>query len=44
MPGAGIIRNAGIIQGRALYEEITYLHVANISPEKRTYDDLNSMN
>ena len=22
MPGAGIIRNAGIIQGRALYEEI----------------------
>ena len=24
MPGAGIIRNAGIIQGRVLYEEIRY--------------------
>ena len=24
MPGAGIIRNAGIIRGRALYEEIRY--------------------
>ena len=25
VPGPGIIRNAGIIQGRALYEEIRYL-------------------
>ena len=25
MPGVGIIRNAGIIQGRVLYEEIRYL-------------------
>ena len=24
VPGAGIIRNAGIIRGRALYEEIRY--------------------
>ena len=24
MPGAGIIRNAGIIRGSALYEEIRY--------------------
>ena len=26
-PGAGIIRNAGIIRGRALYEEIRYSKV-----------------
>ena len=25
MPGAGIIRNAGIIGGRVLYEEIRYI-------------------
>ena len=25
VPGAGIIRNAGIIRGRALYEEIRYV-------------------
>ena len=25
VPGAGIIRNAGIIQGRVLYEEIQYV-------------------
>ena len=25
MPGAGIIRNAGSIRGRALYEEIRYV-------------------
>ena len=24
VPGAGIIRNAGIIRGRAIYEEIQY--------------------
>ena len=27
VPGAGIIRNAGIIRGRALYEEIRYSKV-----------------
>ena len=25
MPGAGIIRNAGIIRGRVLFDEIRYL-------------------
>ena len=28
-PGAGIIRNAGIIRGRVLFEEIRYLANAN---------------
>ena len=27
VPGAGIIRNAGIIRGRALYEEIRYAYM-----------------
>ena len=27
LPGAGIIRNAGIIRGSGLYEEIRYTHV-----------------
>ena len=32
VPGAGIIRNAGIIGGRALYEEIRYLAVPSTYP------------
>ena len=31
VPGAGIIRNAGIVQGRVLYEEIQYLMYARLS-------------
>ena len=32
VPGAGIIRNVGTIQGRALYEEIRYVRcVKNLS-------------
>ena len=30
MPGAGIIRNTGIIRGRALYEEIRYYTYGNL--------------
>ena len=33
VPGAGIIRNAGIIQGRALYEEIRYVN-SNSGPPR----------
>ena len=34
MPGVGIIRNAGIIRGRVLYEEIRYLGQEGGSGEK----------
>ena len=34
MPGAGIIRNAGIIWGRVLYEKICYLDIG-----KKVYEN-----
>ena len=30
VPGAGIIRNAGIIRGRALYEELHYIKINSV--------------
>ena len=36
VPGAGIIRSAGIIRGRALYEEIRYMYV--VLEKRHCYD------
>ena len=33
MPGVGIIRNAGIIRGRVLYEEMLYVFCSMLSVE-----------
>ena len=37
MPGAGIIRNTGIIQGRALYEEIRYYTYGSLAKDTFVY-------